>query len=93
MALGGARLATTPEQRDRNFGEAETLAAGLAKAASRFAKNHSKMVTRFGGATIFILLGTAAFTTTFGVSADLASEAPLALLNMPSRSPTGEASD
>jgi hypothetical protein len=89
-ALGGARLAITSEQRDRNFEEAETLAANLAEAASRFAKNHSQMIMSFGGTTIFILLGAAVFTTIFGVSADLANDAPFALLNMPSRRLSGE---
>ena len=82
MALGSATSANTSEQRTRNFEEAETLAFNLANAAGKFARDNDRRIIDFGGNTILILLGTALFTTIFGVSPDLAFDAQSALLDM-----------
>jgi hypothetical protein len=76
-ALGGAKLATTSEQRDRNFEEATALAVSLAKSGGEFAKKKSQ---RIAGDTINIILYIILFGTTFGVSSSLGIDELFALL-------------
>jgi hypothetical protein len=84
-ALGGAKLATTSEQRDRNFEEATALAVSLANSGGEFANKKSQRIATFGSDTTNIILCTILFMTKFGVSSSLGIDELFALLNNPQR--------
>jgi hypothetical protein len=81
-AIGEARRAAAPQDRDQKFSEAETLAGGLAKACRDFAERNYERITDYGGCSVFVALGTLFFVNLFGVSPEFAMGAQLALLGL-----------
>jgi hypothetical protein len=81
-AIREARRATTSEDREKKFIEAETLASRLAKAGREFAERNYERVVDYGGYSTLVILGTGFFTTLFGVSAEAALATQLVLLGL-----------
>ncbi len=85
-ALGEARQAATPEDREQKFDQAQTLARRLASACRNFAEQNYERVVDYAGFSAFTVLGTLLFTQLFGVSPEVALAGQLALLGL-SRTP------
>jgi CheY-like chemotaxis protein len=81
-AISDARQAATPDAQERKFAEAETLASKLAKAGRDFAELHYERVIDYGCYSTFVVLGTQLFVSLFGVPAEEALLAQLALLGV-----------
>ena len=81
-AIREARQAATADARERKFAEAEKLAGKLAKAGRDFAERNYERVINYGGNSVLVILGTTLFTNMFGLSAEDALAAQLALLGL-----------
>jgi hypothetical protein len=81
-AIREARRAATPQDREQKFVEAETLARRLAKAGRDFAERNYERITNYGGYSVLVILGTQLFVRLFGVPAEEALAAQLALLGL-----------
>jgi hypothetical protein len=79
-AIGEARRAATPGDREQKFAKAETLASSLANAGRDFAQRNYARVVDYGGYCVLAILGTQLFSTLFGVPAWEALLTQLALL-------------
>jgi hypothetical protein len=79
-AIGEARRAASPEDREQKFVHAETLARSLARAGRNFAERNYERVVDYGGYCVLTILGTQLFTTLFGVPPEEALLAQLTLL-------------
>ena len=82
-AIREARRATTPQDREQKFVEAETRASSLAKALRSFAERNYERVLDYGGYSVLTILGTQLFTALFGVPAEEALAVQLLLLGLP----------
>jgi hypothetical protein len=82
--ISEAKCAATAEEKEKKFAEAETLAKSLGNACLTFAQNNYERVINYGAYSAFVILGTSLFTTMFGVPADHALAAQLALLGLSS---------
>ena len=81
-AISQARAAITPQDREREFIKAETLAGSLAKTLRGFAERNYERIVDYGGYSLFTVLGTALFTGLFGVPAEEALLIQMALLGL-----------
>jgi hypothetical protein len=79
-AIGQARRAATPDDREQKFVKAETLASSLANAGRDFAQRNYERVVDYGGYCVLAILGTQFFTTLFGVPPEEALLTQVALL-------------
>jgi len=81
-AISQARAATNPQEKERKFGEAESLAGSMARAVREFCERNRDRVIDYGGYSLFTILGTLFFAGLFNVSYDEALLAQLALLGL-----------
>jgi hypothetical protein len=83
-AIHQARQAATPQEQELKYVEAETLATRLAKVGRDFAERNYERITNYGGYSALVILGTQLFVSLFGVPAEDALTAQLALLGLSS---------